>query len=412
MRSRTPQFLRSAQSRSAATLLIVLVWTGAARGQSAPQVAAVDVEASQADYCSPDTRVYFDADYLLWWVRGAPLPPLVTSSLPGTDLQDAGVLGTPGARVLYGDELTSSGPWSGLRLRGGIGLDELRRWWLIADGFYLPMHADTWGVSSRDHPILARPFFDQAIGGANSELVSFPGLVAGGILIDVGSELWGTGVALRKLVYCCPWEGCDSGFRLDVLAGYRYLELSEGVEIYENLNVTDPQGPLLLATRFEVQDIFESDSTFQGVELGLGGEVAGSRYFLSGECRVALGQSQHRLAVAGSSRVSVPGQPVVDFPGGLLAPGKRWEYRDREFAVVPQAELRIGRRFWDHVRCSVGYSLLYWSQVVRAGEHIATTLDSNQLPTYGGTPLAASDMPLRSSSFWAQGLSFQLEWQY
>ena len=102
-----------------------------------------------ATYCSPDKWVYFDADYLLWWVRGAHLPPLVTSSPPGTAIQNAGVLGEPGTRVLYGDELTSSGPWSGIRLRGGVGLDDFRQWWLIVDGFYLPMYSDTFEANSQ-----------------------------------------------------------------------------------------------------------------------------------------------------------------------------------------------------------------------------------------------------------------------
>ena len=217
---------------------------------------------------------------------------------------------------------------------------------------------------------------------------------------------------MKKNVYCCPWDGCEGGYRLDFLVGYRYLELSDSVEIFERLTAIDPQGPLLLGTQFELTDNFSSESRFQGVELGLVGELARHRYFVSGECRVALGQSYHRLQVSGSSRVSVPGQPPVTFAGGLLAPGENWEYSDQEFAVVPQAEVRIGRYFTDHVRLSIGYSLLYWSQVVRAGEHISTTLDSNQLPTFASSPAAARDMPLSSSSFWAQGLSLQLEWQY
>jgi len=285
--------------------------------------------------------------------------------------------------TLLGEELTASGPWSGVRLRGGIGLDDFRQWWLIVDGFYLPMYSDTFESTSQDQSILARPFYDQAIGDQDAELVSFPGLVHGSISLDVWSELWGAGVAMRKNVYCCPGESCESGYRLDFLVGYRHLELSEGVEIFENLTATDPQGPLLLGTRLELHDVFTSESQFQGVELGLVGEAAGTQYFVSGECRIALGQSQHRLNIDGSTVVSVPGQSNIGFPGGLLAPGERWEYTDQEFAVVPQAEVRVGRRFADRMRLSVGYSLLYWSQVIRAGEHISTTLNSNQLPLYG-----------------------------
>ncbi len=418
MSTRTPIPKLAARWFGIAALWIASAWCCPVQAQSEKpmpsvvQDVALDVEADQASYCHPDKWVYFDADYLLWWVRGSQLPPLVTSSPQGTAIQDAGVLGEPGTRVLYGDELTSSGPWSGVRLRGGVGLDDFRQWWLIADGFYLPMFSESFEANTQSESILARPFYDQAIDGQNSQLISYPGFVDGNITVDTWSQLWGAGVALRKNVYCCPGESCDSGYRLDSLVGYRYLELSEGVEIYEDMTATDPQGPLLLGTRLELQDLFTSESRFQGVELGLAAEASGTRYFISGECRVALGQTQHRLKIDGATLVSVPGEPDVGFPGGLLAPGGNWEYTDQEFSVVPQADIRVGRRFSDRMRISVGYSLLYWSQVVRAGEHISTTLNSNQLPLYGGPPLTASAMPLQSSSFWAQGLSFRFEWQY
>jgi hypothetical protein len=418
MGARTPILKLAARSIGLAALLLAPAWCCPVQAQSeipvrsTVQDVALDVEADQASYCRPDKWVYFDADYLLWWVRGAQLPPLVTSSPQGTAIQDAGVLGEPATRVLYGDELTSSGPWSGVRLRGGMGLDDFRQWWLIVDGFYLPMFSESFEASTQSESILARPFYDTAIGDQNAQLISYPGFVDGNIGVDVWSQLWGAGVALRKNVYCCPGESCDSGYRLDFLVGYRYLELSEGVEIYEDMTATDPQGPLLLGTRLELQDLYTSESRFQGVELGLAAEAAGTKYFIAGECRVALGQTQHHLQIDGSTRVSVPGQPDIGFPGGLLAPGEHWDYSDQEFSVVPQADIRVGRRFSDRIRLSVGYSLLYWSQVVRAGEHISTTLNSNQLPLYGGTPLAASAMPLQSSSFWAQGLSFRFEWQY
>src|SRR5262245_44853218 len=47
-------------------------------------------------------RVWLEAEALLWWMRGADLPPLVTTSPPGTPLTRAGVLGSPGTEVLFG----------------------------------------------------------------------------------------------------------------------------------------------------------------------------------------------------------------------------------------------------------------------------------------------------------------------
>jgi hypothetical protein len=55
---------------------------------------------------------------------------------------------------------------------------------------------------------------------------------------------------------------------------------------------------------------------------------------------------------------------------------------------------------------------MYWSQVVRAGEHIRTTIDSSQLPSASSYPAATHETPLSSSSFWAQGITANLEWRY
>jgi len=46
---------------------------------------------------------WIGAEYLLWSAKGDKLPPLVTTSPAGTLQPQAGVLGTPGASVLFGD---------------------------------------------------------------------------------------------------------------------------------------------------------------------------------------------------------------------------------------------------------------------------------------------------------------------
>ena len=48
--------------------------------------------------------IWFQAEYLLWWIQGNPLPPLVTTSPEGTPQSNAGVLGAAGTGILFGDE--------------------------------------------------------------------------------------------------------------------------------------------------------------------------------------------------------------------------------------------------------------------------------------------------------------------
>ncbi len=377
---------------------------------------AVDIETSAtgwSPYSHNDPWLFFEAEYQYLWARGAYLPPLVTTSPVGDGIENAGVLGEPGTVLLFGDDRTSSGPRSGLRLRGTAAIDIPHRWWLIADWFALPADADRFVASSPGDPILARPFDDRAIGGPNAELVSFPDLVAGCIRVEASHDVWGAGIAVCRNLVHLPGDRGESGSRVDLLIGYRFLELTDNVWIDERLRVTATSSPILLDTEFGVSDEYRSVSRFHGVDLGLRGEWSRNRYFVSGELRAALGQADHCLDQFGWTAVSVPGVGAVSFPGGLLVGSQTMGVsRDREFAVVPQAELRVGRQITDQLRLSVGYSFLYWSQVVRAGEHIATTIDSTQLPSADSHPAATHEIPLFSSSYWTQGITANLEWRY
>lgn len=404
--------------RSRAALILALLAplaTQTLEAQERAQPVTVTIHDARAGptLCCPDTRWYVDAAYLLWWARGAYVPPLVTLSPPGTEIDRAGVLGEPGTRTLFGDEYSSSGPRSGVQLRTGIALDGVRHWWFIADGWTLPSYTDHFNAASPGEPILGRPFFDPAIGLPNAELIAYPDLVAGSINAEVSNEMWGAGAALQRNLVCWDWQEAAGGFRSDFLIGYRYLALQDTVSIGERLTATDPAGPLVVGTRLVLTDRFHSESEFHGIELGLRGEVARNRYFLAGQMRVALGESVHRLAIDGQTQIFVPGAEPVSFAGGLLATeGTLGIHRDREFAVVPQAELRVGRELADRLRVSVGYTLLVWSQAVRAAEQIHPVVDSAQLPAAGHDSVAPADVALSSSSFWAQGIDARLEWQY
>src|SRR5689334_22841811 len=50
----------------------------------------------------PPNRLWFSADYLLWWIRDSHLPPLVTTS--SSTALNAGALGGPDTHVLFGGE--------------------------------------------------------------------------------------------------------------------------------------------------------------------------------------------------------------------------------------------------------------------------------------------------------------------
>src|SRR5262249_26349537 len=66
---------------------------------------------------------WVSAGYLFGWVYTDPLPPLVTSSAPGTPQHLAGVFGAPATSVLLGGRVNTE-TRSGLRLDAGAWLDD------------------------------------------------------------------------------------------------------------------------------------------------------------------------------------------------------------------------------------------------------------------------------------------------
>src|SRR5207249_3637555 len=61
--------------------------------------------------CGPPGRVWFDAEYLLWWTKNDHVPPLITT---GPATFPVGFLGNPGTTVLFGGSLDRN-PFSGAR---------------------------------------------------------------------------------------------------------------------------------------------------------------------------------------------------------------------------------------------------------------------------------------------------------
>ncbi|MFO0927300.1 MAG: BBP7 family outer membrane beta-barrel protein [Gemmataceae bacterium] len=72
--------------------------------------------------CGCGAQFWGSADYLLWWIKGAPLPiPLVSTGDPTAALP--GVIGQPGTRVLLGNQEVDTSTRSGFRLNAGGYLD-------------------------------------------------------------------------------------------------------------------------------------------------------------------------------------------------------------------------------------------------------------------------------------------------
>jgi hypothetical protein len=359
--------------------------------------------------CMNDPYVFWvDADYLLWTIKDSQIPPLVTTSPPGTPRASAGVIGAPGTMVLFGGNDVDNEERSGIRVTTGFWFDRNQCLGIEGSFFFLGQRSVNFDAASSGVPILARPFFDVNAGVENSELIAFPGVLAGSVAIRDTSRLWGTELNLRGN-WCagCCW-------RLDWLAGFRYLALDESLTISENLTI--PSGPQA-GTSIFVNDSFWTHNSFAGGNLGLELELRQRRCSVVLLGKVALGNMHETVNIEGSTGFAVPGLPVNFQPGGLLAqPTNIGHYERDRFAVVPEAGIKVGYQISKHWRFLVGYSFLYVSDVVRPGNQIDRGINVTQLPSVlGPGTLVGAARPtftFHSTDFWAQGVSLGFEFRW
>lgn len=336
------------------------------------------------------------------------LPPLVTTG--PTNSMTAGILGAPGTTVLFGDNEVNDDHRSGGRITLGAWLDDCQDLGLEGDYFAFESQSTGFSMASPGDPIIARPFFNAAQMGAPDRLfIARPGLVAGSINIQAkSSDYESAGIRLRHLLGASQ-DCCGRCVRIDVLGGYRYAGFSDDLTINEVEISTAQGGTTPLGTRFDLTDAFSTKNEFHGGEIGLIGSIHRGCWSLELLGKIALGNNEQTARVNGATTVAVPGAPVVARPGGFLAlPSNSGEFTNDEFTVIPEFGVNLGYSITPCCRAFVGYTFIYWSDVVRAGDQIDLTVDPSQLTGGVGTRPA---FEFNSTDFWAQGISAGLEFR-
>jgi hypothetical protein len=359
--------------------------------------------------CGPPGTIWFGAEYLLWTTKGNRLPPLATTNLPGdTSRVTAGTL--PNSPVLIGNRNYNDDWRSGFRIYGGLWLDQCQRIGVEGDYFYLGNSRTREVAGSDGTQIIMRPFTDNVQNGVvvapfqNTQLVSFPGVLAGQVAVDTLSEFTGAGVNTLLNLCCSP---CG---RLDFLIGYRYLNLNDTLLIREDLQTLNPAG-----TTFVVQDRFRTENHFHGVNLGVAWERRFGNMFIGTRATVGLGNTHTIVDIDGSTTRTQGG--VTDTAvGGLLAqPSNIGRYELNKFAVVPEVGVRLGVQLTNSIRIYGGYNFLYWSNVIRTGDVVDLRVNSSQIPTFPRGTTVGELFPRftpRYTDFWAHGVVIGLQFRF
>ncbi len=352
-----------------------------------PTVAA---DCGGCGYCSWCLRHggWFEIDYLLWWNDPLHVPALVTTA------PDDGVL--PSGTILLGDENLPDDSRSGVRIDLGMWLDDCRTLGIGATYFSLEDADFSYSFQSDGSPILARPFLDGQTLEATSDVVASPDVSNARIKVKFTSGVDGGDVYFRGLAdqTSCSW--------LDYIVGYQYASIDESFSMRAVLDFTGeifPEGQ-----QTTVRDFIKTENDFNGVEVGLLRQCDWGVWGVRTLAKLGIGNMRQRVRISGSTVTTVPGSPTVSDGDGFLTASTNDGLHIRDqFAVVPELGVTLTRRLTCNSDLVIGYSLIYYSDIVRS---------TDQLDTIDGQPVIGNGRPrfeFDSDGFLLQGLNIGLQ---
>lgn len=386
-------------------------------------------------------------DYLLWKAKKAPLPvPLVTSAILTDPLP--GALGQPGTTVLMGDEKINSRWQSGFNLNAGLWLDALQQINIEGSYFLLPEVTQKQSIFTSGEPgsiNVAVPIEDVSglwgLGGTPGESIFIlPGPIFGpgfqgsfqlktSIQLQ-GAELNGT---IRLVDRCSFW--------LNFIGGYRWLQLQESL-LFIGQTIAVPNADF--SGFYDFKDRFKTNNNFYGGQLGIKAAYTTEMWQVLGFTKVALGSMNQKAKISGSSRTSGGNlfyltHNTADevLPGGIFAePTNEGSHRRNAFAVAVEAGIKGFYKLSQCLEIGIGYNFLWATPVLRPGDQIDRKINPTRTALaaasresvgvgpavpipFGDKSLPASlpagphvpKYPHRSTNFWVQGLTIDLNFK-
>jgi len=327
------------------------------------------------------------------------------------------------------------GTFSGLRLRASamgplVGLD--------LGGFLLERRSGgdfiaadmptTPNGTDGGFPFLARPFFDVNANRENAYFISVPTFTSGSTRVSEQVAIFGYDVNATVRLAC--WDNVEIiGF-----IGHRFLGLNENLDFNDRIvSLADQPAevaifyagqPVFRNGVVSITDSFHTSNRFYGGQLGSQTRVTLSDLLsLSFRGSVALGVNQQLAEVQGVTSLKPaptdPDQTPRSTVGGIYAqPTNIGSYFRSVFSYASEGEVNLEYAITPNLTARAGYSILYWTNVVRPGNLIDRRVDRRGVPSdpsYVATPVPPVEVPVfafKNSDIWVQGLTFGLELHY
>jgi hypothetical protein len=342
-------------------------------------------------------------EYTQAWAKGRSIPVLAVTGDSLTTLN----------QELFGGERIGNDTQSGGRFTAGLWLDPCQTIGIGTRLFGLEGDSTGFHQDSRDLPsgLLGIPYFDLLSQSEDAIMIGRgnPGQLEGTLGVRTAQDVLTAEAFLRTLL------ARGHGYRLDLIGGYHYSHIRDGLQIMGNSVVPDTATGSLLpdGSTISLMDHFDARNNFHGGELGMLGELRHGRWRVRTLGKVSLGNMRQTVTVSGQTTITVPepNAAVAVDPNGLFAQASNSGTFSRdETAFIPEASLTLGYLVTNHLELSVGYSFIYWSDVVLAGEQIDRVVD---LTAAGGGPVGTRPaMDFRQTDFWVQGVNIGMNWNY
>jgi hypothetical protein len=329
------------------------------------------------------------------------VPALVTTSPDGTSQENAGVLGEATTTVLFGEERIVEGSRAGGQIMLGF-WDPSRNLGMEATYTAVERKLVAFARQSDGSPILARPFLNLESGANDAELIAFEDLISGGVNITAATEFDAAELLLRQRVL----QNRLNGLRIELLTGYRYSRLEDGLQISQNVEALSgiAQGSMT-----DLLDRFQTENAFHG---GLvGAAVARQRGYwgLELQGKIALGNTRSVSMIDGNTFVTDVAGGTATSPFGFLTRKTNiGRVVDNDFAVIPELGATLRYDLTYRLTATLGYQFIYWSRVARAGDQIDLEINLSD-------PLVGAERPaptINFTDFWAQGIDIGLEFRF
>ena len=355
-------------------------------------------------------RIWIRAEYMNWRIKAANFPALVTSGSFADPMP--GALGADNTRVLLGGSGTNFFDRRGGRFSVGWWLDEEQILGVDASYFFLGGRSINRIFVSAGEPVLATPFLNVNTGSPDASVAAFPGITSGQIAVNAPSFFQSAELNVTALL----WQ--TERFRLEGLAGFRYVNLNEGLHLTETSLVTlAPQFIPLFpfnGNTITLSDSFDTRNHFYGGQIGTRAELHLKRWTFDILTKVAVGVSHETIAIRGFTGIDT--QPATAVNAGLFAVSSNsGQFSRSTFAAVPEVGVNLGFQLTDHIRIRAGYTFLYWSNVARPGDQVDTGVNPNLVPTFMNPGTAGPARPtfaFRGTDFFAHGANVGLEVRY